>query len=78
MNVCLSLQNPSLETCQECVLKGLCYYLNEKPEGLVKEFLVSCIFEYESWPNQENHGSHIKVLDGTVYNVEIKLIVFYY
>lgn len=77
VNVCLSLQNPSIETCRECVLKGLCCYLNEKPESLVKEFLVSYILEYESWPNQENHGSHRKVLDGTVYNVEMNLFVFY-
>ncbi|KAF5894172.1 sterile alpha motif domain-containing protein 3-like isoform X1, partial [Clarias magur] len=32
-------QNDNIETKRECILKGLCIYLNEDPQHLVKEYL---------------------------------------
>nr|XP_023653589.1 uncharacterized protein LOC111836495 isoform X2 [Paramormyrops kingsleyae] len=34
-------QNDNIETKRECILKGLCIYLNEDPQHLVKEYLDS-------------------------------------
>ncbi|XP_026158974.1 uncharacterized protein LOC113128125 [Mastacembelus armatus] len=41
LNMATMDRNPSVEVRRECILKALCVYLNEKPDCLIKEYLVS-------------------------------------
>ncbi|KAK2886139.1 hypothetical protein Q8A67_016976 [Cirrhinus molitorella] len=36
---CDDRENATIETKRECILKGLCIYLNEDPQDLVREYL---------------------------------------
>jgi len=37
-------QDDDADIGQECIIKGLCVYLNKEPDNLVKEYVVSTIY----------------------------------